>query len=275
MSFLNRSLKALRYLTTSGSPIQVLELESYYLALYIFYRRENLCVLDRMGNSLENESTLLYGTYLTQKSTLQEGTFKLTYFIIILLIFIRKESPYLNTLIVADKFLNTNKLDALKKNEKYIITREKENKNKPQFLMIGKGVNMKNENMAVDLLKEVSQMNTNEKTAFFAIRDAMDYKDDTLSNICVDQKNYTPYQKKVFKLGVNGLIGKKLIARVKRGIYQVNPYAVIPTDFEEAKNLWLTVVKYEDIAQASKGNRLLRARGVRCSIKWYFKSIEC
>ena len=158
----------------------------------------------------------------------------------------------MNTLIVADKFLNTNKLDALKKNEKYIITREKENKNKPQFLMIGKGVNMKNENMAVDLLKEVSQMNTNEKVAFFAIRDAMDYKDDTLSNICVDQKNYTPYQKKVFKLGVNGLISKKLIARVKRGIYQVNPYAVIPTDFEEAKNLWLTVVKYEDIAQASK-----------------------
>ncbi len=59
---------------------------------------------------------------------------------------------------------------------------------------------MKKENMAVDLLKEVSQMNTNEKVAFFAIRDAMDYKDDTLSNICVDQKNYTPYQKKVFKL---------------------------------------------------------------------------
>ena len=49
MSFLNRSLKALRYLTRSGSPIQVLELESYYLALYIFYRRENLCKLDRMG----------------------------------------------------------------------------------------------------------------------------------------------------------------------------------------------------------------------------------
>ena len=38
-----------------------------------------------------------------------------------------------------------------------------------QFLMIGKGVNMKNENMAVDLLNEVSQMNTNEQTAFFAI----------------------------------------------------------------------------------------------------------
>ena len=26
-----------------------LVLESYYLALYIFYRRENLCKLDRMG----------------------------------------------------------------------------------------------------------------------------------------------------------------------------------------------------------------------------------
>ena len=48
MSFLNRSLKALRYLI-NRSPIQVLEWESYYLALYIFYRRENLCKLDRMG----------------------------------------------------------------------------------------------------------------------------------------------------------------------------------------------------------------------------------
>ena len=63
---------------------------------------------------------------------------------------------------------------------------------------------MKNENMAVDLLKEVSQMNMNEKTAFFAIRDAMDYKDDALSNIYVDQKNYTSYQKKVFKPIVTG-----------------------------------------------------------------------
>ena len=75
-----------------------------------------------------------------------------------------------------------------------------------------------------------------------------------LNSICnkPDLSQINIYQKKVFKLGVNGLIGKKLIARVKRGIYQVNPYAVIPTDFEEAKNLWLTVVKYEDIAQASK-----------------------
>ena len=153
----------------------------------------------------------------------------------------------MNTLIVADRFLNDNKLKALDKNEKYIISRSKDTKNKPQFLMIGKGINMRQENMAVDLLKEVSDMNASEKFAFFAIRDAMDYKDETLSNIVVNQKLYTEYEKKMFKNGAKLLIDRKLIARVKRGMYQINPYAVIPTEFERARELWLKLVSYEGI----------------------------
>lgn len=153
----------------------------------------------------------------------------------------------MNTLIVADRFLNDNKLKALDKHEKYTITKSKEIKNKPQFLMIGKGINMRQENMAVDLLKEVSNMNVSEKFAFFAIRDAMDYKDETLSNIIVSQEFYTEYQKKMFKNGAKLLIDRKLIARVKRGKYQINPYAVIPTEFEIARELWLKLVSYEGI----------------------------
>ena len=42
------SKKTARYLI-NRSPIQVLEWDSYSLALYIFYRRRNLCKLDRMG----------------------------------------------------------------------------------------------------------------------------------------------------------------------------------------------------------------------------------
>lgn len=151
----------------------------------------------------------------------------------------------MNTLIVADRFLNDNKLKALDKNEKYIISKSKDTKSKPQFLMIGKGINMRQENMAIDLLKEVSEMNAPEKFAFFAIRDAMDYKDETLSNIVVNQKMYTEYQKKMFKNGARLLIDRKLIARVKRGIYQINPYAVIPTEFDRARELWLDIVSYE------------------------------
>lgn len=151
----------------------------------------------------------------------------------------------MNTLIVADRFLNDNKLKALNKHEKYTITKSKEVKTKPQFLMIGKGINMRQENMAVDLLKEVSNMNTPEKFAFFAIRDAMDYKDETLSCIVVNQKYYTEYEKKMFKNGIKMLIDRKLIARVSRGKYQINPYAVIPTEFERARELWLEIVKYE------------------------------
>ena len=153
----------------------------------------------------------------------------------------------MNTLIVADRFLNDNKLKALDKNEKYIISKSKDTNNKPQFLMIGKGINMRQESMAVDLLKEVSDMNASEKFAFFAIRDAMDYKDETLSNIIVSQEFYTEYQKKMFKNGAKLLIDRKLIARVKRGKYQINPYAVIPTEFERARELWLKLVKYEGI----------------------------
>ena len=43
------------------------------------------------------------------------------------------------------------------------------------------------------------------------------------------------------------LIDRKLIARAKRGKYQINPYAVIPTEFEIAKEMWLKLVKYEGI----------------------------
>ena len=86
----------------------------------------------------------------------------------------------MNTVIVADKFLSNNKLKALDKNERYIISKEKENKKKPQFLMIGKGINMDGQN-AVDLLMEVSNMNTSEKFAFFKIRDAMDYTGGNIS----------------------------------------------------------------------------------------------
>lgn len=147
----------------------------------------------------------------------------------------------MNTVIVADKFLSNNKLKALDKNERYIISKEKENKKKPQFLMIGKGINMDGQN-AVDLLMEVSNMNTSEKFAFFKIRDAMDYKDETLSNIVVDQKDFTNYEKKMFKLGTKSLIDRKLIARVKRGLYQINPYAVIPTDFDRARVMWIELL---------------------------------
>lgn len=106
---------------------------------------------------------------------------------------------------------------------------------------------MRQENIAVDLLKEVSDMNAPEKFAFFAIRDAMDYKDETLSDIVVEQKYYTPYQKKMFQAGTKMLIDRKLIARAKRGKYQINPYAVIPTEFELAKEMWLKLVKYKGI----------------------------
>ena len=51
----------------------------------------------------------------------------------------------------------------------------------------------------------------------------------------------------MFQAGTKMLIYRKLIARVKRGRYQINPYAVIPTEFEMAKEMWIKLVKYKGI----------------------------
>ena len=151
----------------------------------------------------------------------------------------------MNTVIVSDTFLkNTKHLGELSNNERYVVTKEKITKTKPNFLMIGKGIEMRNENgNAIDLLKEVSNMNANEKFAFFALRDAMNYTDETLSNISVSQKDFKKYDKKMFQAGTNALIERNLIARVKRGLYQFNPYAIIPSDFDKAKELWDSIKK--------------------------------
>lgn len=161
----------------------------------------------------------------------------------------------MNTVIVSDTFLkNTKHLGDISKDERYVITKEKITKTKPNFLMIGKGIEMRNEKgNAIDLLKEVSNMNASEKFAFFALRDAMHYTDETLSNISVSQKELNKYQKKMFQAGINILIEKNLIARVKRGQYQINPYAIIPTEFEKAKEIWYSLKQEKEF---DKNNQL-------------------
>ena len=115
---------------------------------------------------------------------------------------------------------------------------------KPHFNMIGTGRTfMDNKRLpAVDLLYEMSIMTKKESYAFLALRNAITY--DTYSRsyslyIPMVQTDMTPYQKKLFQSGITLLIKKDLVRRVKRGIYLINPMAIVPNkDFDLAEQIW-------------------------------------
>lgn len=115
---------------------------------------------------------------------------------------------------------------------------------KPHFSMVGSGRPFMRATRlpAVDLLYEVSQMTTAESFAFLAIRDRIKYisrEDGYELFIPVSQKEFTQYQKKLFQAGAAALIKKDLIKRAKRGVYLVNPMAIVPgKNFGAAEATW-------------------------------------
>ena len=131
----------------------------------------------------------------------------------------------------------------LAKGNKLIAVPDNKPEAKPHFNMIGSGRPfMKDKRLpAVDLLKEMANMNSNESFAFITLRDSIEYdpyKQEYLLNIQVDQSKFTSYQKKQFKLGVASLIDKDLVRRKKRGIYVINPMALIAKNFRLSEDNW-------------------------------------
>jgi hypothetical protein len=119
---------------------------------------------------------------------------------------------------------------------------------KPHFNMVGTGrIFMKDKRLpAVDLLKEIATMPTAASFALIELRDAIYYDTDLKQYtllITYSQTHLTPYQKKQFKTGVKILIEKDLVRRKSRGVYMINPMALIPSQFAEAERLWTTTSK--------------------------------
>lgn len=119
--------------------------------------------------------------------------------------------------------------------------------NKPHFNMIGTGRNgMSSTTLpTVDLLYEMNQMTSAEGFAFLTLRDNIMFlsrEEGYAPFIKVSQVDMTKYQQKVFRDGIPKLIAKDLVRRVKRGVYMINPMAIIPSDFAESEKLWMELV---------------------------------
>ena len=125
-----------------------------------------------------------------------------------------------------------------------LIVRKKVQTAKPHFDMLGSGKSFMSDTRlpAVDMVAELLMMTKAEGFAFMALRDNREYVSREIGYsvfISIGQTEFTNYQKKLFREGINGLIEKDLVKRVKRGVYMVSPMAIVPPrDFEQREKIW-------------------------------------
>ena len=120
-----------------------------------------------------------------------------------------------------------------------LTTRTKENK--PGFMMVGNGWETRKNKDSVDLLWEISQMSSNEKLCFFKIKDSMVYSrsdERIIYQVVIDMGDMTPSQKSKFSNGYTSLKQKDLVRRVKKGVYMINPNAIIPAKHTAELTIW-------------------------------------
>ena len=130
----------------------------------------------------------------------------------------------------------------VKKGEELVLTsKPKSTQPKPPFLMVGSGHSTSTQGTSIDLLLEISNMTSNEKLAFFLIKESILYDRKT------GQFNYQPTvsinhltksQKAKFSNGYRTLNSKGLVKRITRGKYMVNPRALIPSDYAIELTKW-------------------------------------
>ena len=125
-----------------------------------------------------------------------------------------------------------------------LVVRKKVQSAKPHFDMLGSGKTfMAGTRLpAIDMVAELLLMTKAEGFAFIALRDNREYVSREIGYgifISIVQTEFTSYQKKLFREGINGLIEKNIVKRVKRGVYMVSPMAIVPPkDFEQREKIW-------------------------------------
>ncbi len=136
-----------------------------------------------------------------------------------------------------DKILTSVTL-ALDKGETLNISKKKKN-TKPGFIMIGSGTTNKHNVTSIDLLHEIAEMTASEKYAFFLVKDNIvfdPYDSRFIYQVKVPLPN--PTEKSKFSRGYTTLVKKDLIRRISKGVYMINPYALVPNDFPEELAIW-------------------------------------
>jgi hypothetical protein len=137
----------------------------------------------------------------------------------------------------------------LKKNEKlvveqYIVKTDAKGL-KPPFAMIGTGerlyppISHLQGSQSMDALKIVSELDSDSRYTFFLLRDAILPKHyGTRGEVRYDTSSLTKGQSDVFSKGYLKLKAKKLVLRVTKGIYLINPNLLIPRNYEEVLAIW-------------------------------------
>jgi hypothetical protein len=123
------------------------------------------------------------------------------------------------------------------------ISQRKRYDNKPSYAMVGDGRMDKSfsKPKGIDLIEEALNMSAPEKFCFRAIKDSIKW--DRFDNRLIYQvpirtSEFTATDKTQFQTGFKLLSAKDLVRRISRGVYMINPTALIPTDFEREFSIW-------------------------------------
>lgn len=149
---------------------------------------------------------------------------------------------------MSDKQIVSNLYLDLAENETAEIVKKSTEK-KPGYALIGNGMTTKHGRTSIDLLQEIADMNSNEKLCFFLIRDSFvydRYDKRIIYQAKVDLSNLSKSQKSKFSNGYTSLYRKDLIRRVSKGVYMVNPNAIIPKHYEVELVTWNNLKEYNE-----------------------------
>ena len=132
----------------------------------------------------------------------------------------------------------TNTSLTLHKDEELVISKRKKS-HKPGFIMIGNGNTNKHGITSIDLLHEIANMSSNEKYAFFLIKDNIvfdPYDECFIYQVRVNLTTDTDKSK--FSRGYTSLRKKELLKRISKGTYMINPNALVPSDYHKELKVW-------------------------------------
>jgi len=106
----------------------------------------------------------------------------------------------------------------------------------PNYFRVGNGTMNKHKMESINITKEGMASTKPAQWLINRVMDGVGYDNDYSPIVKVVANSDT--EKKYLKLGYKEMHEKGLVRRVKRGHYMINPNALIPLDYEEAKEIW-------------------------------------
>ena len=128
--------------------------------------------------------------------------------------------------------------------EKTVITdlEKKKPRKIPNFYMIGITVTNKHGLKGIDLIDEVINSSKAAQYTIKWIKDAITYGNRN-GVVKIEMKELNNVQQQQFQKGFKELNEKNLMRRVKRSHYMINPNALIPSEYDEAMDIWSSLEK--------------------------------